>query len=70
MEGLIKGIQIEASRRKIEGGNKKVWTLGLSQVDDDMHGSSSRLADYSGVDMDGRLQWLTCTAAAAADYSG
>ena len=48
MEGLIKGIQIEASRRKIEGGNKKVWTLGLSQVDDDMHGSSSRLADYSG----------------------
>ena len=48
MEGLTKGIQIEASHRKIEGGNEKVWTLGLSQDDDDMHGCSSRLADYSG----------------------
>ena len=37
MEGLIKGIQIEASRRKIEGGNEKVWTLGPFQIDDDMH---------------------------------
>ena len=37
MEGLTKGMQIEANHRKIEGGNEKVWTLGLSQVDDDMH---------------------------------